>query len=163
MNKQYITPDELRRDSYALGAKVVKDGFKPQFMVALWRGGAPIGCFVHELLKWKGIETDHVAIRTSRYSGIDAVGEGEVVVHSTSYLRERLRPGATVLLVDDVFDSGHTVVAFFDKLEKNLSFPLAQLVGRARVFHSVSESYTFFGRTFASRQCFTSHSATRLH
>jgi hypoxanthine phosphoribosyltransferase len=51
--KCYITPDQLRRDSYALGAQVVRSGFKPQFMVALWRGGAPIGCFVHELLKWK--------------------------------------------------------------------------------------------------------------
>ncbi len=42
VTKQYISPDELRRDSFLLGAKVWKDGFRPQFLVALctscWRG-----------------------------------------------------------------------------------------------------------------------------
>ena len=52
VKKLYISPDEIRKDSYALGAKLFKDDFHPDFMVALWRGGAPIGCFIHEFLKW---------------------------------------------------------------------------------------------------------------
>jgi hypoxanthine phosphoribosyltransferase len=114
--KQYITPDELRRDSYTLAAKIVRDGFRPTFLVALWRGGAPVGCYVHEFLKWKGITTDHIAIRTSRYTGIDQT-ESEVVVHSTSYLREKFKVGDSILLIDDVWDSGVTIAAFFNKLE----------------------------------------------
>merc|ERR1711916_15179 len=127
VQKHYITPDSIRKDSYALGSKLLKDGFKPEFMVALWRGGAPIGCCIHEFLKWHDVDSDHIAIRTSRYTGVDQVGEGPVVVHSTSYLRERLKPGSTVLLVDDVWDSGKTIVAFFDKLETDLNFPVHEL------------------------------------
>ena len=113
--KKFITCDELRRGSFDLARKVVEDGFKPDFMVALWRGGAPIGCYVHEYLKYKGIETDHIAIRTSRYTGIDQVKE-TIEVHSTSYLTEKVKPGNSILIVDDVWDSGHTIVAVLEKL-----------------------------------------------
>jgi hypoxanthine phosphoribosyltransferase len=127
VQKVYITPEQLRVDSMKLGAQVVANGFKPDFLVALWRGGAPIGCFVHELLKWTGLKTDHIAIRTSRYEGIDVVCEGGVEVHSTSYLVENLVPGQKVLLVDDVWDSGTSINAFFKKLESTLSFPISDL------------------------------------
>ena len=40
-------------------------------MIAIWRGGAPVGVAVQELLAYRGIETDHIAIRTSSYEGID--------------------------------------------------------------------------------------------
>ncbi len=140
----YITPDQLRRESFALGMQVVRSGFRPDFLVALWRGGAPIGCFVHELLKWKGINADHIAIRTSRYTGIDKAGEGsEVAVHSTRYVRERLKPGSSILLVDDVWDSGHTIVAFIRKLEKRLSFPISQLDLRvATIYYKPARNQT---------------------
>lgn len=129
VRKVYIEPEQLRRDSFKLGrALLVEDGFKPEFMVALWRGGASIGMFIHEYLMWKaGLHVDHIAIRTSRYTGVDVVGEGPVVVHSTSYLTARLRPGSRLLLVDDVWDSGTTIVAFFEKLERDLRYFLLLL------------------------------------
>jgi hypoxanthine phosphoribosyltransferase len=122
--KQFIQPDELRRDSFALGAKVVKSGFKPDLMVALWRGGAPIGCYMHELFKFKGIVTDHIAIRTSKYTGIGE-SNATVQVHSTSYVLDRIRdnvnPAFRILLVDDVWDSGSSILAFLNKLRADLS------------------------------------------
>jgi hypothetical protein len=97
-------------------------------MVALWRGGAPIGCYIHEVLKWNGCDTDHIAIRTSRYTGIDKVAaEGEVLVHSTTYLVDNLKPKSTILLVDDVWDSGTTIVAFYRKLKESLPFSIDEL------------------------------------
>ena len=69
--KTFITPEQLRLQSHRLAAEVVRDGFEPDFMVAVWRGGAPIGCYVHEFLKYLGKTCDHIAIRTSRYSGVD--------------------------------------------------------------------------------------------
>lgn len=119
ISKLYITPDELRKDSFVLGMKVIKDGFRPDFMVALWRGGAPIGCNIHELLKWKGINSDHIAIRTSKYTGIDKA-DSRVVVHNLSYLVENIKPGDKILLVDDVWDSGSSIVAFKETLEYRL-------------------------------------------
>ena len=40
-------------------------------MIAVWRGGTPIGVAVQEVLQFHGVNTDHIAIRTSSYSGID--------------------------------------------------------------------------------------------
>lgn len=36
--KQFVSPDSLRKDSYLLASKVVKDEFMPTHMIALWRG-----------------------------------------------------------------------------------------------------------------------------
>lgn len=117
--KQPISPNALRRDSHKLGAQVVVSGFKPDFMVALWRGGAPIGCYVHEFLKYFNINTDHIAIRTSRYSGIDKTAS-QIEVHNLGYLVERLKSTSKVLLVDDVYDSGLSIQAVFDALKSKL-------------------------------------------
>lgn len=80
--KLFISPDELRKSSFKLGKSVVESGFNPNFMVALWRGGTPIGCHVHEYLKRFGNSTsvDHFPIRTSRYDGVDSVKE-KVSIH----------------------------------------------------------------------------------
>ena len=69
--KVFIDADELLLDSYRLAAQVIRANFVPSFMIAIWRGGAPIGIAVQEFLKYRGIESDHIAIRTSSYHGID--------------------------------------------------------------------------------------------
>jgi uncharacterized protein len=134
MNKTYITPQELMEDSYRLGAQVVKSGFKPEFMVAFWRGGAPIGCYIHELLKWKDINTDHIAIRTSKYTGIGISGT-KVMVHNLSYLVEKVKIGSSILVVDDVWDSGASILAFFEKLTKETMIPFDKLDIRVATIH----------------------------
>lgn len=116
-SKYYIELDSLRTDSYALGIKVLEDGFVPDFMIALWRGGAPIGCYMHELFKYLKYSVDHIAIRTSRYTGIDTVSES-VGVHNLGYLQERVTPTSKLLLVDDVFDSGKSIQAVLDTFKE---------------------------------------------
>ena len=94
--KLFITPDILRKDSYKLASNVIADNFRPDYMVAVWRGGAPIGCFVHEYLKYFNFQTDHIAIRTSRYSGIDTA-HSNVTVHNLGYLTERVNKDSKIL------------------------------------------------------------------
>ena len=117
--KHFVSPDSLREDSYLLASKVIEDGFKPDYMVAIWRGGANIGIMIHELLKYVGIDTDHIAIRTSRYSGIGLAKE-TVAVHNLGYLLERLNKDSKVLLVDDVYDTGLSLDAVFNALKEKL-------------------------------------------
>ena len=105
MNKQYLTPQQLLADAFALAAQVFESGFRPNHIVGVWRGGTPVAIAVHELLHVLGVETDHFAIRTRSYSGMGQ-REDEIQVDGLGYLNGRLRGGDALLLVDDVHDSG---------------------------------------------------------
>ena len=70
--KQYLSADELLIHSFQLAERVLLSGFEPTMIIAIWRGGVPIGIAVQEFLAFCGVETDHIAIRTSSYdAGID--------------------------------------------------------------------------------------------
>jgi hypothetical protein len=105
MHKIYITAESLLTDSYALALDIFERGYRPDFIVAVWRGGTPIGIAVQEMLTYLGVETDHIAIRTSSYTGIGERAK-EVRVHGLDYLQQRLQKTHQLLLVDDVFDTG---------------------------------------------------------
>ena len=62
MAKQFISASELLEDSFKLASKILASGFKPTFIVGIWRGGAPIGIAVQELFEFCGISTNHIAI-----------------------------------------------------------------------------------------------------
>lgn len=117
MDKVYLTAQSLLEDSFRLAAKVYKDGFRPQFIVGIWRGGAPIGIAVQEFFEFKNAPTDHIAVRTSSYYGINQQSR-EIRVHGLHYLVENANAGDDLLIVDDVFDSGRSVEALLKQIKK---------------------------------------------
>ncbi len=117
MQKRFISAQELLRDSFRLGAKIIESRFAPNYIIGIWRGGTPVGIAVQELLDYFGIETDHIAIRTSSYSGIGKQGK-EVRVHGLGYLVQNLNAEDSLLIVDDVFDSGLSLQAVIDELTR---------------------------------------------
>ena len=143
INKLYIDPISFRKDSFLLGQKIIKDKFNPTFMVALWRGGASIGMYIHEQLKWNKINCDHIAIRTSRYTGIDTSNE-EVIIHNLTYITERLKEGDSILLVDDVWDTGKTIEALIKRLEKEIPFYKTLDVRVATIYFKPTKNVTNF-------------------
>jgi hypoxanthine phosphoribosyltransferase len=114
--KKYIDAQELMEDSIRLGIKILKSSFRPNFIVGVWRGGSPVGIVVQELLDFYDVETDHIAIRTSSYK---AIGEREsaVRVHGLSYLIKNINAEDTLLIVDDVHDTGLSIEAIIDNLQ----------------------------------------------
>jgi len=115
MSKYYISADELLLDSYRLGAKIFDSGFRPDFIVGVWRGGTPVGISVQEILEYLGSPSDHIAIRTSSYYGIGKQHK-KVKVHGLDYIIENINYEDQLLLVDDVFDSGSSIQAIVDTL-----------------------------------------------
>jgi hypoxanthine phosphoribosyltransferase len=115
--KQYLSAQQLLEDSFRLGADIIKDGFRPTIMIAIWRGGVPMGIAIQELLAWYGIDTDHIAIRTSSYTGIDG-HSSEIRIHGMNYLVKNCTHEDSLLIVDDVFDTGLTVSAVIDHLRE---------------------------------------------
>ena len=71
MKKTYISADDLLRDSFHLADKIRRSDFQPDFVIGIWRGGAPVGVYVQEYLQYVGIATEHFSIRTQSYTGIN--------------------------------------------------------------------------------------------
>jgi len=115
--KHYISAQQLLEDSVRLGIEILESGFRPSFIVGIWRGGTPVGIAVQELLDYFGIETDHISIRTSSYEGIAKRGR-EIRVHGLDYIVENIGSEDGLLIVDDVFDSGLSIEAVIDTLKK---------------------------------------------
>lgn len=133
MEKTYISAESLLRDSLALGVKIVRSGFRPSFLVGIWRGGAPIGISVQEVLEFNGIECDHIAIRTSSYTGIDQQAK-TVRVHAVDYLVSQLSAEDQLLLIDDVFDSGRSLEAVVAELRRRCRRNMPEQVRIATVY-----------------------------
>lgn len=119
IDKTYISANDLLDDSLRLGRQVLDSGFNPTHIVGVWRGGAPVGIAVQEFLEFKGIKTDHIAIRTSSYTGIDEQAK-KVRVYGEGYLVDTLDADDRVLIVDDVFDSGRSIEALLRVLKQKL-------------------------------------------
>ena len=121
MQKRYIQEQELLEDSYRLAVKIYESGYRPDFIVGVWRGGSTVGIYVQECLQYLGLETDHIAIRTS-YRGMDdylqKLEQGvEVHAHGLQYLYENMNAGDALLIVDDVYSTGRNVAAVIDRLQ----------------------------------------------
>lgn len=110
MDKTFISAQELIEDSFRLAHRIYEDGFHPNFIVGIWRGGTPVGIAVQEFFEYKQVQTDHIAVRTSSYYGIDKQSK-EIRVHGLHYLVENANADDSLLIVDDVFDSGRSVDA----------------------------------------------------
>ncbi|WP_416306097.1 phosphoribosyltransferase [Neptunicella sp. SCSIO 80796] len=116
-DKHFITSQQLLQDSFRLASIVYEDGFRPDYIIGIWRGGAPIGIAVQEYFDFKKVETDHIAVRTSSYYGIGQQSK-EIKVHGLHYLIENANAEDKLLIVDDVFDSGRSVDALIKQIKK---------------------------------------------
>lgn len=114
MDKVFVTEEEQMLDAFRLGVRVVESGFRPTFIVGIWRGGASVGIVVQECLQTLGIDADHIAVRTSRRQRPD--GESFIRVHGTQYLLENLDADDALLIVDDAYSTGRNVHAVIDRL-----------------------------------------------
>nr|WP_010133387.1 phosphoribosyltransferase family protein [Microbulbifer agarilyticus] len=115
--KQYISAQSLLDDSYTLALKVVESGFQPDYIVGVWRGGAPIGIAVQEMFDFLGFHADHIAIRTSSYSGVNQ-RQKEVKVHGLTYLIKQVESHEKMLIVDDVYDTGLSIQQAISDMRK---------------------------------------------
>ena len=116
MKKTFIQADQLLEDSFKLAWNVYESGFRPNYIVGVWRGGAPIGIAVQEFLEVLGVTSDHIAIRTSHYSGIDK-HNSNVKVYGLNYVIRQLESEDSLLIVDDVHDTGLSIQQIVNDLK----------------------------------------------
>ena len=148
VDKVYISAQQLLEDSLELGRQILASGFRPNFIVGVWRGGTPVGITVQELLDFYGVETDHISIRTSSYSGLDARREGKVRVHGIGYLEQQMNAEDSLLIVDDVFDTGLSVKGIIDKLRRRCRKNLPRDLRVATAYFKPGKNRTDFEPDF---------------
>lgn len=112
MDKVYVSANDYLRDSFRLARMILDSEWLPDDLIALWRGGAPVGVSVHEFLYYHGVRPCHHVLKCQSYTGIQTRGH-HVTFENADALFQSVAPGARVLVIDDVFDTGctaHTVL-----------------------------------------------------
>ena len=110
MKKDFLPYESVRNNALRLAFRIHQDGFIPDIIYVLLRGGAYIGNVLSEYFK-----TVRSSERPVFYAAVVArsytdIREHErVMVDGWTYDPEYLRNGDKVLLVDDIFDSGRTI------------------------------------------------------
>ena len=143
MKQTYVSANDVLLDSFRLAVMIHESGFRPDFLVGLWRGGSAVGIAVQEGLEHFGVTTDHIAIRTS-YRGLAAYAEmvdraDNIRVHGLQYLLENLCNEHSMLIVDDVYSTGSSVKAVIDQLALKTRRNLPQDIRVATIWYRPSE------------------------
>ncbi len=138
--KLFLSFEGLMKDSFLLAKKILDSDFKPDFIVALWRGGSPIGLTIQEFLDYKGYPSDHIAIRTSRYEGMEA--QNSIRIHGLDYIVERANAENKLLIVDDVFDSGITLRAVIHNIREKSRKNAPKEIKTATLYYKPSKNQT---------------------
>jgi len=138
MQKRFLDEETVIQDAFRLGVQIFESGFRPTFIVGLWRGGSSVGIYVQECLQTLGVETDHIALRTS-YKGLPAYqsmvnSPEDIRVHGTQYLIENLNVDDSLLIVDDVFSTGYNISAVTRRLSSKMKRNYPELVKIATLY-----------------------------
>jgi len=156
MNKRYLDEEKLIEDAFRLGVNIYESGFRPTFIVGLWRGGSAVGIYVQECLQTLGVNTDHISLRTS-YQGQSSyqniLNAPEMIrVHGIQYLLENLNVDDSLLIVDDVFSTGHNIKAVIDRLSSKLKRNMPSQVKVATLWERPSFNQTNIKPDFCLHQ-----------
>lgn len=115
--KVYIGARQLLLESVRLGRQILRDDFRPDFLIGVWRGGTPPGIVIHELFRLRGHEPYHTTIKTQSYRGMQRGDEG-VEIKGLEHVIDVVEATDRLLLVDDVWDTGHTMAAILEAIRR---------------------------------------------
>lgn len=141
VKKLFVSAEELLTDSFELGLRIFETGYRPSFIVGVWRGGTPVGIAVQEVLDLLGCKTDHFAIRTSSYYGMNKQSK-EVKVLGLQHLVETINVRDNLLIIDDIFDSGRSVEAIIKTLREKCGRNTPDDIKVATVYYKPSRNVT---------------------
>ena len=144
--KIFVSANEYLRDSFRLARMILDSGWQPEDLIALWRGGAPVGVSVHEFLHYHGLRPRHRVLKCQSYTGIQAHNHEVVFENANEIFRSVVR-GSRVLIIDDVLDTGNTAKAVFERLA-----PFGAEVRLATVYWKPNQNQTKIKPDFYVRE-----------
>ncbi len=141
MEKLFVSAEDLLRDSYELALRIFESGYRPSFIIGVWRGGAPVGIAVQEVLSLLGCPANHAAIRTSAYEGIDQPSQN-IAIYGIQNLVEMMGEHEACLIIDDIFDTGRSIDAILTELSGAASHKTLSAIKTATVYYKPHRNQT---------------------
>ncbi len=148
--KTFVSAEDLLKDSFELALRIHESDFQPTFILGVWRGGAPVGIAVQEVLETLDCPTNHFAIRTSSYGarvksfdGDDTLPEVEVL--GLQHVVDVVNAEDRLLIIDDIFDSGRSVDAIINEVRARCRKNTPQDIRVATLYYKPKRNLT--GRT----------------
>jgi hypoxanthine phosphoribosyltransferase len=112
MHKEFLPYTIVRNNALKLSKQIADDGFIPDVIYVSLRGGAYMGNVISEYFKLYKKKDErpvyYAAVVARSYTGVRE-NEAEIRVEGWTYDPRYLRVGDKVLLIDDIFDTGHTI------------------------------------------------------
>lgn len=110
MNYIYFSLDDIQKQCYELSQKIRQDGFEPDVIVAVARGGFPVARFMADLLSVVELQSVQIEL----YKNITEKLENPNIIN----LNVQNIEGKKVLLCDDIVDTGATINLAINYLKK---------------------------------------------
>lgn len=138
----YVDETNLKNMSYKLGRQIYDSGFRPTILIALWRGGAPIGMYIHGFFRKMKINIDHIPIKTESYKGFEQ--QKEIIVHDLDYIVKKANINDRILIIDDIFDSGNTAKKVIDDIRMKMRLNTPNDIKVATIFYKPTKRQVDF-------------------
>lgn len=176
VTKRFVRSDEIEKQAINLASKIVSHlkgagAFQTDpvtgkvlvingqvqlkskiWLIALWRGGCSYGVHIQGSMAMAGIKVDHVAIKTSSYTGV-AEQSSLVKVHDLSYVADNYQPGDFLIIADDVFDGGLTAKTVVTDFQYRIGFDCPDKILVAVGFYKPGNSKVKpFGPNFVAEE-----------
>jgi len=150
VTKTYIKAGQLYLDAFRLGRKIWADGFRPDIIVGIWRGGTPPGIAIHEFFKimYEKHSIDkpiyHTAIKTQSYTNImeSGIETNSVEVFGIQHVIEKINSTDKLLIVDDVWERGLTIVKVLDTIKTKARRNCPENIKVATVYFKPAKNLT---------------------
>ena len=157
MDKIFVSANDLLVDTFHLALGIEESEFTPNFILGIWHGGASISLTIQEYLSYRGIHADQLAIRVET-QGTNGSTRYVADKNMLEFLHTRLTKKDALLIVDDVFASGHHAQAVVEDL-RNLMGEDAPEIKLASIWYSPQSNETnvepdFYLRTTERRVVF---------
>ena len=129
--KLYVDAQTLLVDSIKLARMVWNDKFCPTVLVSVWRGGTLPGIATDEFFRCRGQRLHHAVIKAQSYDGMER-GESGVQVEGIEDIAAIVKNDDRLLIIDDVFDTGHTMVAIMNHENRRRRMPFGDRLLQTR-------------------------------
>ncbi len=118
--KEFLDYNTVRDNGLILARKMYDESYIPDIIYTSMRGGAYMANIISEFFKLACKEEKPVLYSTvvaHSYSGVKE--NSDVILDGWTFPPKKLEKGSSILLVDDIFDSGATVNYLVKDLMKN--------------------------------------------